>query len=51
MYSYLTIEFWVFWKVIGFLVVFELKYSKLWLYLEYRITSLYNKGKDWGQEI
>lgn len=46
-----VIIFYFFWKLIGFIMIFDRLYSKIWLEKKLRFQSLHSHGIQWGQEM
>lgn len=46
-YNKSVVLFYFFWKILGFILVFDRLYSKIWLELKLRFQSLHSHGIDW----
>lgn len=50
-YDRSVVVFYFFWKILGFILVFDRLYSKIWLELKLRVQSLHSHGIEWREYL
>ena len=43
--------FWMFWKALGFFLLFDKLHTKFWLFLKLRFQSIHSHGIEWKEKL